>query len=133
MAYGSDESGDLEVYVRPFPGPGGKWRISAAGGTRPVWSRSARELAYETFEGRLMMVSYSAYGDTFTPGKPRLWSTQQISFPQGGQNMDLAPDGKHFAVLLAQPASAEQRSPGGVTVLLNFFDELNRRVPPRGK
>jgi serine/threonine-protein kinase len=133
MAYASDESGDLEVYVRPFPGPGSKWRISTAGGTRPVWSRSARELAYETFEGRLMMVSYSVNGDTFTLGKPRLWSPQQISFVEAGQNMDFAPDGKHFAVLLAQPAPAEQRSLGGVTILLNFFDDLRQRVPRGGK
>jgi hypothetical protein len=71
-------------------------------------------------------------GDTFTPGKPRLWSTQQISISAGGQNMDLAPDGKHLAILLAQPASAEQRA-SGVKILLNFFDDLRQRAPARGK
>jgi serine/threonine protein kinase/Tol biopolymer transport system component len=132
MAYQSDESGDLEVYVRPFPGPGGKWRISTAGGFMPKWSRAGRELAYETRDGSLMMVSYIVHGDTFVPGKPRLWSTRQIPIAPGGQNMDLAPDGKHFAVLLAQPASAEQRS-SAVNILLNFFDDLKQRVPTRGK
>jgi serine/threonine-protein kinase len=134
MAYQSDESGDLEVYVRPFPGPGGKWRISAAGGTAPVWSKSksGRELAYKTRDGRLMMVSYGINGETFIPGKPRLWSTQQIPFSVGGPNMDLAPDGKHFAVLLAQPAAAEQRL-SGINILLNFLDDLKQRVPAGGK
>jgi serine/threonine-protein kinase len=132
MAYSSDESGDFEVYVRPFPGPGGKWRISIAGGTMPVWSKSGRELAYETRDGRLMRVSYDVNGDTFTPGKPRLWSTHPISsVPE--QNMDLAPDGKHLAVIVPQPASGEQRSPDGVTLLLNFFDDLKQRVPAGGK
>jgi len=132
MAYQSDESGDLEVYVRPFSGAGGKWRISAEGGTMPVWSRSGRELAYETRDGRLMMVSYGINGDTFIPGKPRLWSTQQIPISVGGPNMDLAPDGKHFAVFLAQPALAEQKL-SGVNIQLNFLDDVGQRVPTRGK
>jgi len=130
MAYSSDESGNFEVYVRPFPGPGSKWRVSVAGGTMPVWSKSGRELAYETLDRRLMIVSYGVSGDTFTPGKPRLGSTQQIS-PLGRQNMDLAPDGKHFAVLIAQPALPEESLSGGVSVLLNFFDYLKEHVPAR--
>jgi serine/threonine-protein kinase len=133
MAYSSDESGDFEVYVRPFPGPGSKWRVSTASGWRPVWSKSVRELAYETRDGRLMMVSYGVNGDTFTPGKPRLWSTQRISIVAGGLGMDLAPDGKHFAVLMAQQPSNELRSTGGVRLLLNFFDDLKQRVPAGGK
>jgi serine/threonine protein kinase len=125
LAYASDESGDFEVYVRPFPGPGGKWRISTAGGLLPVWSKSGRELAYETRDGRVMMVSYAVRGDTFISGQPRLWSNQQIVTGQG----DLAPDGKRFVVLVAQPARGEQRSPGGVNLLLNFFDYLKQRAP----
>ena len=127
MAYTSDESGNLEVYVRPFPGPGSKWRISTAGGRIPVWSKSGRELAYETLDGRLMMVSYSVSGDTFTPGKPGLWSNLSV-----GNSMDLAPDGKRFAVLMAPPASTEQRSGSGVPFLLNFSDYLKQRVPAGG-
>jgi hypothetical protein len=46
--------------------------------------------------------------------------------------MDLAPDGKHFAVILAQPAPAEQRS-FGISILLNFLDDLKQRVPTGGK
>jgi len=99
----------------------------------PLWSKSGRELAYETRDGRLMMVSYGVSRDTFTPGKPRLWSTQQISIVAAGQNMDLAPDGKHFVVVMAQQPSSESRSTGGVRLLLNFFDDLKQRVPAGGK
>ena len=47
LAYCSNESEQLEVYVIPFPGPGGKWRISTAGGEFPVWSRNGRELFFQ--------------------------------------------------------------------------------------
>ena len=130
MAYTSDESGNLEVYVRPFPGPGAKWPISSASGRIPVWSKSGRELAYETLDGRLMIVSYAVTGDTFSPGKPRLWSSRA---PQIGNSMDLAPDGKRFVVLMTQQSSKEQNTSDSVTLLLNFFDDLKQRVPQGGR
>src|SRR5215510_10259248 len=46
VAYVSDESGRPEIYVQPFPGPGGKWQISTDGGIEPVWNRNGRELSY---------------------------------------------------------------------------------------
>jgi Tol biopolymer transport system component len=131
VAYSSDESGTIEVYVQPFPGPASKWRVSTAGGRMPIWSRSGRELAYQTLHDRIMMAPYSVNGASFTPGRPRSWSDKQLASLPAGQNMDLAPDGKRFAVLMAQ--QTEPRSPTEVTFLLNFFDELRRRVPTAGK
>jgi len=64
-------------------------------------------------------------GDKFISGQPRLWSDQRVVAGEG----DLAPDGKRFVVLLAQPARGEQRSPDGVNLLLNFFDYLKQRAP----
>jgi serine/threonine-protein kinase len=47
IAYHSEESGRAEIYVRPFPRvDNGRWQVSTAGGTRPVWARSGRELFY---------------------------------------------------------------------------------------
>jgi Tol biopolymer transport system component/predicted Ser/Thr protein kinase len=54
LAYLSAESGTLEVYVRPFPGPGGRWQISTGGGVFPGWSRDGRELLFETLDQRVM-------------------------------------------------------------------------------
>ena len=48
LAYTSDETGRPEVYVRPFPGAGGKWQISTTGGTVPTWSPTKRELLYKS-------------------------------------------------------------------------------------
>jgi hypothetical protein len=122
------------VYVRPFrPGvPSGSdmWPISTGGGRYPIWSRKSRELFYETLDGHIMVVAYSASADSFAADKPRLWSNTQIREPAGMWNLDLAPDGKRFAVFLRPEVASEQKGSVHVTFLLNFLDELRRRVPP---
>ena len=134
IAYSSQESGRFEVYVRPFPGPGGKWQVSTGGGGHPIWSRAGRELFYETLDNRIMVSSYTEKADSFAVDKPRLWSSTQIRYdPAFSWNLDLAPDGKRFAVLPRPDATGEQKGSVHVTVLLNFFDELRRRVPAGGK
>jgi serine/threonine-protein kinase len=128
IAYYSDESGRNEVYVRPFPGPGGKWQISSGGGKLPVWSSAARQLFYQTLDAHIMVVDYTATDDSFSAEKPRLWSATPIR-NMGIVNSDLAPDGKRFAVFPLPEASAEDKGAVHVTFLLNFFDELRRRAP----
>jgi len=135
VAYTSNESGRFEVYVRPFPGgiPSGstKWQISTAGGRYPIWSSNGRELFYETPDNRIMVSTYTAKADSFAADKPRLWSNTQIMdlFGTAVWNLDLSPDGKRFAVFPRPEATGEQKGSVHVTVLLNFFDELRRRVP----
>jgi serine/threonine-protein kinase len=113
--------------VRPFPGPGGKWQISTNGGLYPIWSSNNRELFYETLDYRIMAVDYMVDGASFVAGKPRLWSDRQL-LSLGVVNLALAPDGKRFAVFPI-PEAAGEKTPVRVTFLLNFFDELRRRVP----
>jgi serine/threonine-protein kinase len=123
------------VYVRPYPGgaPSGsvKWQISTGGGRFPIWSRDGRELFYEALDDRIMVSTYSAKGESFAADKPHLWSDTQILNPLNITlwNLDLAPGGKRFAVLPRPEATGEQKGSVHVTVLLNFFDELRRRVP----
>jgi eukaryotic-like serine/threonine-protein kinase len=57
VAYASNESGRNEIYVRPFPEPGGKWQVSTAGGTQPRWQRDGSELFYLAPDNRLMAVT----------------------------------------------------------------------------
>ena len=71
----------------------------------------------------MMAASYTANGEAFTPSKPRLWAAKK-DLPT---YFDLAPDGKRFAV--SQAEASEQKNATHVTFLLNFFDELRRRVP----
>jgi hypothetical protein len=124
----SDETGTNEIYVRPFPGPGGKWQISTGGALYEMWSNNGRELFYETPDNRIMVVDYTVNGESFVPGKPRLWSDKQIFYP-GALNLALHPDGKRFAVFPMPESMAADKAPVRVTFLLNFFDELRRRAP----
>ena len=129
IAYRSNESGTNEIYVRPFPsGRGGKWQISTGGGLYGIWSGNGKELFYETADNRIMVVDYTVNGDSFVPGKPRLWSEKQIYFT-GTSNLALAPDGKRFAVFPMPDATGPEKGTVHVTFLLNFLDELRRRIP----
>lgn len=127
LAYSSNESGKYEVYVRAFPDKGGKWQISNAGGISPVWSRNGHELFFRNEDNRIMVATYGAKTDSFVPEKPRLWSDKRLADlgPTRGTNFDLAPDGKRVAALV--PVETPQQS--HVTFLLNFADELQRKVP----
>jgi Tol biopolymer transport system component len=131
LAYESNESGSYEVYVRPFPGPGGKSQISTGGGLYPVWSRDGRKIFFVAPDQRIMVADYVARGDLFTAGKPQVWSQKNLVEIGGNYPYDVGPDGKRFAVVLNPGATQEQdqRSLDSVTVLLNFFDELRRKVP----
>jgi serine/threonine-protein kinase len=130
IAYQSQETSVPGINVRPFPGPGGQWVIATTA-VHPIWSRNGRELFFENpNERRIWVVTYTTKGDTFIPDKPRLWSDVQIQEPNVVYwNLDLAPDGKRFAVFPSPDAAADRKSSVHVTVLLNFFDELRRRVP----
>ncbi|HXZ20301.1 MAG TPA: protein kinase, partial [Candidatus Acidoferrales bacterium] len=130
LAYMSNESGDMEVYVRPFPGPGGKWQISSGGGEDPVWSRTSKQLFYETPKQQIMFVGYSAAADSFQVGKPALWSEGQFTSRGLAINFDLHPDGKRFAVLKS-PAGEPEQQFNKIVFVSNFFDELRQKVPPK--
>jgi len=129
IAYRSNESGRSEIYVRPFPsGRAGKWQISTGGGLYGIWSNKDRELFYETTDHRIAVVDYTVNGDSFVPGKARVWSEKQV-FYTGNLNLDLAPDGKRFAVFPMPEAAGGEKGSVHVVFLQNFLDELRRRIP----
>jgi Tol biopolymer transport system component len=136
LAYRSDESGIPEVYVQPFHGPARRWQISAGGGCNPRWSQKAKELFYRTptFTGgqdvKVMSAAYTISGDSFQAEKPRAWSPGQFSI-RGLEytGYDVHPDGKRVAVLRA-PDAGPNAAVTKVTFILNFSDELRRKVPP---
>jgi serine/threonine-protein kinase len=131
MAYSSNEAtGTFQVFVRPFPGgaSAGQWQISTGSSPArfPLWSRNGRELFYlSASNGRIMVAGYSARGDSFVVEKPREWSPAAVQYTGNTTALDLTPDGKHFVVFPTATATSGVH----VTVLLNFFDELKRKVP----
>jgi WD40-like Beta Propeller Repeat len=132
VAYRSGEPGKRGIWVQPFPGPGGQWQVSAGPDEMfPIWSRDGHQLFFLA-DGRIMVADYSVNGDSFVPSKPRVWSEKRL-LDLGSPpflNYDLAPDGKRFAVILYPDGTAEEKPITHVTFLLNFFDELGRRVSP---
>jgi serine/threonine-protein kinase len=130
LAYTSDESGSYQVYVRAFPDRVEKRQISNDGGDYPMWSRSGRELFFESEDNRIMVASYTVQGDKFFPAKPRLWSEKALANTVNfRKNVDLAPDGKRVVALMSTEGLEKQPSQHDVVFLENFFDELRRRAP----
>jgi serine/threonine-protein kinase len=129
LAYDSDESGTLQVYVRAFPDKGGKWQISSTGGVFPEWSRDGRELFFRNLDNQIMVAAYSVKGDSFVADKPRLWSDKTLANRAIFPTYDLAPDGKRIAALMPAEGVEDQKAQSHVIFLENFFDELRRKVP----
>jgi len=132
LAYMSNESGGYEVYVRPFPGPGGKWQISTGGGVIPKWSRDGKELFYRTADDKIMVATYTASADSFRADKPQLWSPGQFTDLGLNSNFDVYPDGKRFAVLKAS-GTGQAAASNRVNFIVNFFDEVRRRTATQAK
>jgi hypothetical protein len=133
LAYESNQSGQYNVYVRPFPGPGSQSQISTGGGALPTWSRTRHELLYSTFDQRVMVVNYSVKGDSFHAEQPRPWpearqKSRGISGPTPFQGFDLHPDGNRLALApVGETESAVRRD--RLEIILNFSDELRRIAP----
>ena len=108
LAYTSDESGPLQVYVRPFPGPGSPYQISTAEGSEPVWGHDGRELFFRYFRG-LLSTGIQTNPD-FNADPPRLivpgdYITGEIPpFP----NYDVSGDGQHFVLIPREPKPKRQ-------------------------
>jgi serine/threonine-protein kinase len=119
MAYVSDESGRPEVYVRPYPGPGGRWQVSLNGGVEPVWSPNGREIFYRITD-RMMAAAVRTQGGFEVGNRTELFSGGYNQFA-GMRDYDVTPDGQNFT-LFQQVQGAAQT----VYVTLNWFDQLRR-------
>jgi serine/threonine-protein kinase len=130
IAYQSNESGVFEVYVRAFPDGHGRWRISRDRGNTPAWSHNGRDLFFRSYNV-LMAASYETRGDSFAAEMPRGWFEKGIPNFPSTRSYDPAPDGKRIVALI--PADTPEEPRGRVIFLLNFCDELQRRVPAGGQ
>jgi Tol biopolymer transport system component len=129
LAYASNASGQHEIYVRPYPiVQGTERRVSEGGGLGPVWAPDGSALYYRG--GTSLMVAPTPLGAGFVPGRPRaLFSTERFRFSGNASAFDIHPDGKRFVmVTLGDPPPPR---PDQINVVLNWFDELERRVPAR--
>jgi serine/threonine-protein kinase len=123
IAYVSNESGRNEIFVRPFPGPGGKWQISTGGGNYPAWSRTRHELFYRSLDSRIWVASYTVEGGSFKTDKPRVWS-ERVTNGRRQRPLALHPDGERFAVAL--PDLENEAKLDKVVFVFDFASELRR-------
>jgi len=128
IAYYSNEApGNFDVYVRPFPGPGGRWRVSTAGGAYPRWSTTMHDLLFLTASGKVMVARFAVVGDSFRADTPQIWSPTSV---RGGSNTnisyDVHPDGKRLAAAAAQDQASVQDK---VVFVFNFADYLRKIAP----
>ena len=128
LAYVSDDTGQRQVYVRPFPGAGNRARISTDGGTEPVWSRRGDELFYRN--GRQYFSVPMAAGDTTHPGRPTLMFegdfVLQSEIP-GAPTYAVAPDGQRF-IMVARAENTPR--PIRLDVVLGWSQNLEDRLRP---
>jgi hypothetical protein len=127
--------GTFHIFVRPFPDgakSGNQAQVSTVPGRFPLWSRTAKELFYVRLDGHIMVVPYTINGRSIEPGKPRQWTASPITLGGNYSPYDVMPDGKRMAALPAAEAAREMTNLH-MTFLLNFFDDLKRRIPVGGK
>jgi len=127
IAYTSYQSGRQEAYVRPYARPGKELQISIDGSLSGVlWSPNGRQLVFTAPDERLRVVDYKSGGDSFTMDQPRVWSDK---LPSGSRYLaGFMPDGKHLVIALPTGPGSDQK-PTHAVFLLNFFEELQRRLP----
>jgi dipeptidyl aminopeptidase/acylaminoacyl peptidase len=126
VAYSSNESNRLEVYVRPFPGPGPKRQISNDGGVTPSWSRDGKEIFFwePGQNGRLKRASFEAGPDPKV-GKPQtLFEVPLLMVDR----LTLMPDGQRFAMVQPPP---EEETPLSMVAIPGFLEETTSRVSAR--
>jgi Tol biopolymer transport system component len=138
IAYVSDKSGpgQNDIFARRYPGPGGEVTISVGGGQEPAWSPTGRELFYR-HDGKLLAVPIESTPSSLTVGPPVRVFDDPYLLDLGGSgggmaNYDVSPDGKRF-VMVEEPRATKGNAnePFRLQVVLNWTEELKRRVPTR--
>jgi len=126
IAYASDESGQFEVYVQPFPGPGDKYTISTSGGGEPAWSRGGKELFYRNGD---QMMAVDVETQPFRAARPKVLFTGRYLHTAAGRRTeyDVASNGDFVMLSVAEGDQAATQ----INLLMNWFEELKARVPPK--
>jgi eukaryotic-like serine/threonine-protein kinase len=125
IAYVSLQSGNYEVYVRPFGRPGAEVKVSQGGGRLPVWLNGGNEILYETTDHRLKAVGWRVRNGTFEVAEPKLWSDARLGDTGVLPNFDVAANGRILALL---PPPGQKITRNLVTFRFHFLEDLERRL-----
>lgn len=127
IAFVSVESGVSEVWVAPFPGPGGREQVSSGGGTMPVWARDGRELFYRDGEGYLTVAKIRTEPVFAVESRERLFKWTPYFLPSGlHPQFDVQPDDQRFLAIAGSRAEDEE---GRLVVVEHLSTLLRERAP----
>jgi Tol biopolymer transport system component/DNA-binding winged helix-turn-helix (wHTH) protein len=134
LVHTSDESGQSELYVIPFspegPERNGRWQVSNERIMSPQWCRNCKAIFYRGGSDRKVKVlTYTVNGNTFVPGKPRIWSEQPVAEIGHLPGFDVAPDGRRVLAVVEKEGSWTDET--HLRLMLNVGDELSRRFAIR--
>ncbi len=124
LAFNSNETGRAEIYVQPYPGPGGKVLVSTDGGSEPIWAHSGHELFYR--DGEKMMVLDIQTQPVLKNGSPRMLFERK-AFMDGSRQWDVALDDQHF--LIVKGSEQAESALLHINIVQNWFEELKRLAP----
>jgi len=124
IAYTSNESGQEEVYVRPFDNPGrARWAVSVGGGAEPLWARSGREIFYRQTTGHLARRTVAETPDLALGPVERLFDARGFRQDHYHRAYDIAPSGDRFIMVRRQGLVSE------LVLVTNWIEELKAKVP----
>ena len=137
LAYQSNDSGSVEIWLRPFPkADAGRWRVSRDGGTEPLWAPDGRQLFYRDRTGALMRVAITPRSSLPVGTPVQLF--EGSSFALGGRGdfvrwfqrtYDVSPDGRRFLMIKQPDHPAAPATPERIVLIQNWFEELKAKLP----
>jgi serine/threonine-protein kinase len=133
LAYEANDSGRVEISVRPFPDVNsGHWQVSTVGGTRPLWARSGQELFYVSPTGALMRVGVERSASWSATTPTLLVKEGYLTTPSNlGRTYDVSPNGQRFLMIKEGGGTDQTVAPLQLIVVQNWTEELKRLVPTR--
>jgi len=121
VAYSSNESQQYEIYVNPFPGPGGKRQISTTGGLYPRWRNDGKEIFYVGLDGKLMAAEVTPKSSSLDVGQMRQLG---VKLPiRRGTPYDVSLDGQRI-LAITEP---DRTSSPPLTLIQNWTALLNKK------
>ena len=136
IAYSSDESGRIEIYVRPFPNvDDGKWLISTRGGESPIWAPDGRELYFDDYPDQMMVVTIETE-PAFATGNPEvLFRGEYLGSSSDSRPYDISPDGRRFLMIKEERQSQEgdevvETPPITELIVVENWDEVLKGLAP---